>query len=80
MIEGFSFLYIRFETIYVVAATASNGNAIMIFEFLYEIVDILRVLHMFHFTFYKISQQIIYALSHISMENLMKQHSEQILH
>mmetsp|Transcript_29826 Transcript_29826/g.26374 ORF Transcript_29826/g.26374 Transcript_29826/m.26374 type:complete len:464 (-) Transcript_29826:70-1461(-) len=42
LIDGFSFLFLRCEGIYVVGATKANGNANLIFQFLYDIVEIFR--------------------------------------
>ena len=42
LIDGFSFLYLRCESIYVVGATGINGNANLIFQFLYDIIDIFK--------------------------------------
>eukprot|EP00485_Elphidium_margaritaceum_P007404 CAMPEP_0202688382 /NCGR_PEP_ID=MMETSP1385-20130828/3902_1 /ASSEMBLY_ACC=CAM_ASM_000861 /TAXON_ID=933848 /ORGANISM="Elphidium margaritaceum" /LENGTH=465 /DNA_ID=CAMNT_0049343347 /DNA_START=117 /DNA_END=1514 /DNA_ORIENTATION=+ len=42
IIDGFSFLFIRVGSIYVVCSTGMNGNASLIFQFLYDLVDIFR--------------------------------------
>eukprot|EP00483_Globobulimina_turgida_P001336 UN01338 len=42
LIDGFSFLFLRSESIYVVGATSTNGNASLIFQFLYDIIDLFR--------------------------------------
>lgn len=42
LVDGFSFLYIRLDSIYVVGATSVNANVSIIFQFLYDLVDVLR--------------------------------------
>ena len=42
LIDGFSFLFLRSGSMFVVGATGHNGNAIMIFEFMYDIIELFR--------------------------------------
>jgi AP-2 complex subunit mu-1 len=41
-IEGNTFLYTRHKDIFLVAVTRSNANSIMVFRFLYAMVDVLK--------------------------------------
>ena len=42
LIDGFSFLYVRSDSVYVVGASGVNGNATMIFQFLYDVIALFR--------------------------------------
>eukprot|EP01083_Nonionella_stella_P076583 208773_1 len=42
LIDGFSFLFLRSEGIYVVGATGVNANASLIFQFLHDLIELFR--------------------------------------
>eukprot|EP01084_Bolivina_argentea_P299760 516740_1 len=42
LIDGFSFLFLRSDSIYVVGATGGNANASLIFQFLHDVIELFR--------------------------------------
>jgi len=75
LIDGHSFCFIRAGSIYVVGATAINANASMIFQFLYDIIDLFRAYFDDHFDEPSFRQNftLIYELLDEVMDNGLPQ-------